>query len=279
MELGPKNNMSWREAAIAAMASEPCRTLLRWAGAVPGASWILERTSYPRIVFDSFEEAWAAARRTTYAGHDHPEYIQEHLELATSLRPSDYAALYWLLRVSTGELRVFDYGGHVGNLYYAYSQYLEDGTRLAEWIVFDLPRTIEVGLRIAAEREAPLLQFTDSLKRFSQDHILLVSGAFHYWEKSVEEFVGQFPYKPEHILVNRTPATDNGPAFITVQYRKSYAVPCVVRNARELISDFAKAGYALVDRWSVLELAIRMPFFPDRTVPQYSGFYFRRSTS
>jgi len=271
--------MTWKEVAIAALASEPCRTLLRWAGAVPGPSWMLERISYPRIVFDSFEKAWAAARRTTYAGHDHPEYIQEHLELAKSLRASDYPVLYWLLRLSRSDLRVFDFGGHVGNLYYAYSNYLESGTRVAEWIVFDLPRTVEEGKRISAERKAPSLQFTDSLNRFSRDHILLISGAFHYWEKSIEEFLRQFPCTPEHVLVNRTPITDNGPGFITVQYRKSYAVPCVVRNATELISDFAKAGYTLVDRWPVLELSLRMPLFPDRTVHQYSGFYFRRGTS
>ena len=36
------------------------------------------------------------------------------------------------------------------------------------------------------------------------------------------------------------------------------------------------AGYELVDRWPALELALRMPLFPDRTVPHYSGFYFRR---
>jgi len=35
-------------------------------------------------------------------------------------------------------------------------------------------------------------------------------------------------------------------------------------------------GYTMVDRWPAHELALRMPLFPDRTVPNYSGFYFHR---
>ena len=269
-------DMIGKEIAIRTLASEPCRTLLGRLELLPFGRRILNRIIQPRGVFATFEEAWAAARRSAYAGHDHPDYIKIHLELSEGLRPSDYAVLYWLSRVSPGDFHIFDYGGNVGNLYYSYSTYLKGQSRIVDWTVFDLPKTIEEGGRIASERGVSDLRFTNSLRSFSASHVLLISGAFHYWEQSVQAFVEQFPHQPEHIIMNRTPVHDTRPSFITVQYKKSYAVPCVVRNAAKMLSAFSAMGYTMVDRWPALELALRMPLFPDRTVPSYSGFYFRR---
>jgi putative methyltransferase (TIGR04325 family) len=218
---------------------------------------------------------WAAARCSTYAGHDHPEYIKTHLEFSEGLRPSDYAVLYWLTRVSPGGLHIFDFGGNVGNLYYSYRTYLNQRSPIVDWTVFDLPKTIEEGRRIASERGVSELRFTSSLQGFSSSHILLISGALHYWEKSMQAFVEQFPHQPEHIILNRTPVHETQPSFITVQYKKSYAVPCVVRNTAKMLEAFDVMGYTVVDRWPALELALRMPLHPDRTVLHYSGFYLR----
>jgi putative methyltransferase (TIGR04325 family) len=271
--------VSAKEIAIDALASEPCRTLLARLEMMSFGRKILNSVSRPRGIFNTFEEAWAAARGSTYAGHDHPDYIKSHLEFSKSLRPSDYAVLYWLSRVSPGELHIFDFGGNVGNLYYSYLAYLRREPRIVDWTVLDLPKTVDEGRRIAAERGVDELQFTNSVESFSKSHVLLVSGAFHYWEKSVQAFLEQFPHQPEHIILNRTPVHETEPPFITVQYKKSYAVPCVVRNAGEMLSAFTAMGYATVDRWPALELSLRMPLFPNRTVPHYSGFYFRREAA
>jgi putative methyltransferase (TIGR04325 family) len=118
------------------------------------------------------------------------------------------------------------------------------------------------------------LGFTTSLEQYSRDQVLLISGAFHYWEKSIAEFVNQFPELPDHIVINRTPVRDQGPAFFTVQDNGSYAVPCIVRSLNEIVSEFSASGYALIDRWKAPELRMRMPLFPDLNVPYYSGFYF-----
>ena len=268
--------MSAKDITIHVLASQPCRGVLSRLELLPFGKRVLNRISQPRGVFASFDEAWAAARHSTYAGHDHPDYIKTHLELSASLRPSDYAALFWLLQASPGELRVFDFGGNIGNLYYSYLGYLRRASRVVDWTVYDLPNTIEEGRRIASERGVRELQFTDSIEGFSGNHILLISGAFHYWEKSVQEFLEQLPHSPAHIIVNRTPVHNTQPSFITVQYRKSYAVPCIVRNMAGMIEEFAVCGYAMVDRWPATERSLRMPLFPERTVEHYSGFYFRR---
>lgn len=266
--------MSAREAIIEGVDSEPFRSLLlRLAKSNAGVRF-LNKLSYPRAVFSSFDEAWVAARKTAYAGHDHPDYIKLHLELSKTLRPSDYAALYWISRICSREIKVFDFGGHVGNLFYSYLDYLMDTSNSVKWTVFDLPKTVTAGQELARQRGAHGLKFTTSLAQYSCDQVLLISGAFHYWEKSIAEFVSQFPELPDHILINRTPVCDTAPAFFTVQDNGSYAVPCVVRSLDQIVSAFSAAGYALIDRWKAPELRMRMPLFPGLNVPNYSGFYF-----
>jgi putative methyltransferase (TIGR04325 family) len=76
--------------------------------------------------------------------------------------------------------------------------------------------------------------------------------------------------------MNRSPICDQGAAFISVQRMAKCGFPCIVRNAGEIVSSLGSAGYEVDDRWPALELVLRMPLLPDRTVPHYSGLYFRR---
>jgi hypothetical protein len=68
------------------------------------------------------------------------------------------------------------------------------------------------------------------------------------------------------------PLEDQRP-FITVQSTATCAFPALVRNAGEMISDFGTRGYELVDRWMAPELDVLLPFFPNPSLPRYSGFY------
>lgn len=270
--------MSAKEIARIALGSPPCQPVLGILGRLPVGRRILNKISCGRGVFDTFEAARVAAHFGTESGHNHPDAIRTHLELSRILRPSDYAALYWLLRISGSSLRILDFGGNVGNLYYSYSPFLRHAVRSIDWTVFDLPGVMEEGQRIAKKRAVTELTFTNSLEDALVDRILLVSGAFHYWEKSVDAFLKQFSQPPAHILLNRTPIQYTNPTFATVQYADTYAVPCVVRNGEQMVAEFSALGYKLVDRWSALELTLILPLFPDRSVPHYSGFYFRRDS-
>jgi putative methyltransferase (TIGR04325 family) len=264
-----------RAIAESILGSAPSRAVFSRVERLPVGRRVLNSVSGQRGVFGSFDEACVAARRTGLAGHEDPSLVALHLELARSLRPSDYAALFWIMAIGGGQFRLFDFGGNAGNLFYSYSPYLEQlGT--VQWTVYDLPAVVEQGRRIAEERKAGRLRFTTSLSDFSGDQVLLVSGAFHYWERTVSEFVEQFPAHPEHVIINRTPVHKTSRTFVTVQRTPKCAVPCVVRNDTELTSGFESAGYGLIDRWDALELQLKPPLFPDRWVPHYSGFYFRR---
>jgi putative methyltransferase (TIGR04325 family) len=268
--------MSAREIAILTLDSAPCRAVLTRVAGLPFGKKILNKFSQTRGVFATFEEGWSVARKARPAGgHEHPSEIAVHLRFSKALRPSDYAVLYWLSKISAGALRIFDFGGNVGNLYYSYSTYLES-TRSLQWTVFDLPSVIKEGERIATERGATGLRFTTKTQDAANCNVLLVSGALHYWEGSIQTFLEQFRQQPDHVIVNRTPVHDEQPSFITVQRTAECAFPCIVRNVAGMVETFAVNGYTMVDRWPAIERSLRMPLFPARTVPSYSGFYFRR---
>src|SRR5260370_8448915 len=99
---------------------------------------ILNRLSSSSGVFATFDDGWRAARQASGAAHEHPSIADLHIDLSKSLRPSDYAVLYWLLRSTSKEVNIFDFGGNVGNLYYSYQPYLRQLPAL-HWTVFHSP--------------------------------------------------------------------------------------------------------------------------------------------
>lgn len=252
----------------------PLRKFLSGVEQTPSGRRLLNSLSGQRGVFSSFAEGWSAARATGLAGHEDSSEIDVHLKLSKSLRPSDYAALFWLAVAGGGKLRVFDFGGNVGNLYYSYRPYLED-LGPVEWTVFDLPSIVDRGRRIAEERRAGRLRFADSTAEFSSSQVLLVSGTLHYWQEAISEFIRQFPVPPEHLVINRTPVHETSPSFVTVQRTAACAFPCLVRNEGEMIAEFLALGYRLINKWPAPELRLGLPLFPDRQVARFSGFYFR----
>lgn len=268
-----------RETAKAILDSRATRAILSYAEKSAGGRRVLNALSGTRGVFATLDEARVVARRTGLPSHEDPNQITLHMELAKSLRPSDHAALRWLGAAADGSaLRVFDFGGNAGNLFYSYSPHLKSLGRL-EWTVFDLPEVVEQGRRIAAERNAEGLSFAPSTGEFRGDQVLLVSGALHYWERSIADFVRQFPVAPRHIIINRTPLSEGLEPFVIVQRTATCAHPCIVRNAEQMVREFGSLGYSLVDRWIAPELRVRLPLFPGHSLPHYSGFYLRLENS
>lgn len=253
--------------------SPPVCNLLSAIGKSQTGKKFLNRLGRPSGIFQNFAEAWEVARSTGLPGHEDWAEITLHLEMPKGLRVSDYPVVYWLLRLSEKLVRVFDYGGNVGNLAYSYSEYLHPARQI-DWTVYDLPLVRAAGRGFAAERRNADLHFAESPAEYRSEQILLISGAFQYWEGTIESFLKQFTETPRHILINRSPIHERQHSFITVQRARTCAFPCIVRNAQDMIREFSRLGYELVDRWKAPELTLRPPLFPDYMVSFYSGFYF-----
>jgi hypothetical protein len=140
----------------------------------PAFNWLV---GFHRV-FNSLEEAVAAARPFAEGGHENPGNATLHLMLSESPRPSDNAALFHIQKLIRAGLRIFDFGGNVGNLFYRYDRMLKmPGTLI--WQVYELPEMIERGKSLAAARGEKRLQFTtnweDAIRRRSSDRLGLPS--------------------------------------------------------------------------------------------------------
>jgi putative methyltransferase (TIGR04325 family) len=69
--------------------------------------------------------------------------------------------MFWLGRLIEPGTRVFDYGGHRGTNFYAYSRYLKypEGFK---WIVCDLPEIVKAGEELARRENRSEISFTTS---------------------------------------------------------------------------------------------------------------------
>ena len=268
--------MTWRDVGREVLATSFFENVLRKLTARRPGRAIANFVGRPCGVYRSFAEASAATTSREHAGHEASLAIQRHVQLSGTIRPSDYAAIYWISRAAREILHVFDYGGNVGNLYYSYRPYLPESIRQLTWTVFDLPLVVQSGLQLAKQKQATELEFRTTVQSVTRTHLVLVSGALHYWETALSDFIAQFPEKPVMFVINRTPVHPSE-SYVAVQLDATYAVPCFVRSTSEIIAEFTRNGYDLADTWQAPELSLRMKFFPHLSIPYYSGFCFIRS--
>ena len=265
-----------KDAVKRVLTSQAGVRLLTGAEQFPPSRALLRRLNYPQVAFTNFADAWRAAGKDRHAGHD-TDSIDMHREMMHTLRASDPRVLKILNEIATvGSLSVLDFGGNVGNIYYAYRPHLPQSLQL-RWTVVDLPAVITAGQKLAAESNITELAFSDSLSQAAGPlDVLLASGSLHYWEGPIASFLEAVPGRPRHVIVNRSPVHPTRPTFVTVQQRPTFAVPCMVRNRDALIAEFAGCSYDLIDRWAAPELSMTFTLFPGLSVQSYSGFYFRK---
>lgn len=236
---------------------------------------LINRAISPRGVYDNFGDAWDAARRLKHAGHNHESNVTMHLGLSESPRPSDHTVILLLSKIlgeSPKPLRVFDFGGNAGNLFYLYRRYLPANS--LDWTVYDIPEIVDRGRALAARRHETALHFTGDLRLPADTRVLLASGSLHYWEDSIARWFAALGHRPRHVIINRSPLCAGRAPFCTVQVTEQFCVPCLVRNVDELIAHFAREGYRLADRWKAAELSIAFPLRPHYEVPAYTGLHF-----
>jgi putative methyltransferase (TIGR04325 family) len=223
-------------------------------------------------VFPDLSRALAVAERYAERSHDSAENARILAELMTTARPSDYPVLFQLAGLPLEGLRVFDLGGTMGDLFYLYDRYLRFPESLS-WTVHDLPQNLKRGRDLARQRGESRLRFTDDLYGASGSDVLLVSGALHYFDFTLTEYITALAQRPRHVFVNRTPLVD-APTAATVQHT-DVIVACRLLNRAQLFAGMQQLGYRLSDSWRVPEFSIKLPYDPEYWVREYSGVYFR----
>ena len=274
--------LRWRLLQIRAFASvltsigsrAPGRRLILRLRSQRWSQSLLESALAYRNTFPSFAEAQSSASKYIAAGHEHPDEIRYHTSIADSIRESDYPVLFHLAPLAAGLRRVFDLGGHVGNLFYAYQHKICFSSDIT-WTVYDLPHKRPFAEKLAKERNETRIRFADTLAEADGSDVFIASGSLHYFEQPLDEILRGLEHPPPHVFVNRTPFSA-GKSLITVQDNRSYLVPCTLHSRSELISGMVNLGYELVSEWPVHERKLCVPLYPDLTAHAYEGFYFRR---
>ena len=261
--------------------------LLSWVGYRPqGRAWLIRARSHSflrsvlelllgyRRAFDSLAEAQARSSRYSNQGHEHPDEIRPHIVRTRLIRESDYPVLFFLAEHSQRLSRVFDLGGSVGNLFYAYQHHLKFAGDLI-WMIHDLPEQKRLGTKIAIQRNEKRIRYVDSLADANGVDLFIVSGSLHYFESSLSQMLSQLNDLPGRVVVNRTPCS-SGEDIVTVQDGISYVIPCKLHSRTKLLEGMTALGYVLRGEWPVYELMMWLPLYPECSNSYYSGFYFER---
>ncbi|HVW76145.1 MAG TPA: methyltransferase, TIGR04325 family [Alloacidobacterium sp.] len=228
-----------------------------------------------RGVYSSLEEARKALPATAKVGYDHAESANLYPYLFEYTKISDFAALFYFTQLVTNTTRLFDFGGNVGVLYYAY-QRRWPWPKGATWMVCDVKAVIEAGREVAKTKPSEGLQFTTEFADCAGADILLTSGTLQYVDEPLAKLLGALgDAAPRHLLLNRVAMWEKQP-FVTLQNLGAVVCPYQVFNENELISSLQALGYRLVDSWDCPESGLSVRFRPTMRLKKYRGAYLVR---
>ena len=228
-------------------------------------------------LFDSFDAAreWLPAS----AEFNHEALADEFIKVRTQqVFAYDYPVIWWLNEAfRRGATRVLDIGGSVGVHYYAYGKYIDMPASLS-WRIVEVPVIAAIGRRLAAQRAAAALSFTEDLQeglRHGNAEIWIASGVLHYMEDARPgELLERCTERPLHLLLNKLPLYE-GEDFVTAQnIGEGCFAPLHVFNRDRFVRGVEAQGYALRDRWAVHERSLYLPGYPERSFPTFTGLYF-----
>jgi putative methyltransferase (TIGR04325 family) len=255
----------------------PVRRFLERSGDNPALRRFYEKCSGAARVHETMDAARSAIRhhRPETRGHLERNLIGSNFHLSAELRVSDYPALFWLRDIAASScLKVFDFGGGVGQTFVSFSRLIPDD-RLTSWTVQDLPEVILQAGEYFPTDTPGKIEFTSSLADASDCNVLYVAGALHYWERPMSDLLRELGASPTHVIINRSPMRAEGESYCTVQEGNYWAVACKVRSLDSLKDEMKSEGYEMVDSWEDPEKSLKLPWLPAYSC-SYRGAYFRK---
>ena len=182
--------------------------------------------------------------------------------------------LFWLAKALAELPSLLDIGGYIGISYYSYRNYLPYPDNL-EWVVHDVPAVSAAGIEIAQHQDSRGLSFITGITSELRPHTVLAAGSLQFIEGNFSDLLSRMGTLPRKLIVSKTPLTEL-PDFVTLQDLGPAVCPYRIFNRAKFIQSIETLGYRLVDSWANSDFQCRIPFHPDRTVPSYSGLYFKQ---
>lgn len=252
--------------------------MARW----PGVRGVTDRQAFEQFksnrdqnmfygVYSTWEDAEAAAKSLGTAGYDNSDSSNIY-QYMMRMAPHDYPALYWISRsLSEGMKSVFDVGGAVGIKFYAFKEHLS-AWRDLRWRVHDVPAMGARGTALATERGvANQLDFTADFNAGDGFDLLFASGVVQYLPQRLGEMLATYKQLPKRIVVN-TAAIHAQHEFFTVNSIGTAFCPYRIQTQAGFMRSLSSLGYRVKETWQNLGKPMTIPFRPDYSLTEYSGY-------
>ncbi len=237
--------------------------------------------NYFRGVFKSFAEALASAPTTKPIGYNNQTAAKLYKDRTKQIYSTDYPVLFWMKSYLPEIHRVFDFGGHVGIHFYAYSKYL-DYNFIKEWTICDVAAVVEEAKELAKDQSVdPDVNFCVKKLSFSNDildcenyDLFLASGSLQYLEWDLDEKLKRLSKPPRFLIINLLPLHEKYKT-ITLQSIGASFCPYNVRLESDFINGLQNIGYELVNKWNNEEKICNIAFEKERSLKSYKGMLFQ----
>ena len=226
-----------------------------------------------RGVYPTYEAAVSALPKNVLHGFDDesvPEYFEKHL---LAFNPGDYPVLFWLQRMLLPNSTIFDFGGGLGQCFYAYQEMLQFPPEV-QWTVCDVEAMVKRGGEFAQKRGARNLHFTTDRQAASGVTFFLTNGTLQYVPEDLPQLLSGLTALPQYLLINRVPMYE-GKSYYTIQSSAHSYSPYRIFNTREFITQLRSIGYELGGEWK-LPRGLHVQFHAEISVESYKGLYFYR---
>lgn len=185
----------------------------------------------------------------------------------------EWPALDWIVQRAhrQGYLRVLDFGGSLGSLYFQYRTVWDRLPRV-EWQVVEQSHFTAIGRREFAEGSLQFFDTPEAAEASGPTDVLLLSSVLQYVPRPHELLDSLLAKRPSAVIVDRTPLIERGRDRLTVQrlpatiYRASY--PCWQFDRAKLLQHFI-SQYRTVAEFAALDGV--------RAGAIYTGFIFERA--
>ena len=229
--------------------------------------------------FNSFEDACAKAPKTkslNWNSKEQAEWERDQFNLKFSkIESFDYPVLHWISKINKNykkQLNFFDFGGGLGNHYYAYKKALPE-LAIRCWKVCDVPLITKHGIEFKIKNNAKEIDFTNCIDQEFKADVFLASGSLQYVDELKPTFfLKSFATYPRYIIINRIPLlTENHKPVITLQNLHNSFAPMRTYNFGEFFSNFKYYGYEILDIWKDFSSNCKIPEETKFYIPYYHG--------
>ncbi len=157
------------------------------------------------------------------------------------------AALMWIGNTNNNRIRVLDFGGSLGSIYYQ-NRFFLSSLSMVKWCIVEQPRFVEIGKRDFSTDELLFYNNIDECLADTEIDVVLLSSVLPYISEPYVLLEKIKSKKIRFLLFDKMPLI-KGPDRITIQkvkpsiYKASY--PCWFFNKTKFL-EFFKPDYDLV---------------------------------